>query len=516
MEDEVHRGAEAQIPEEITGQARRVWVGEVILRRTFSALRHRNFQLFFWGQLVSLMGTWMQNTALSWLVYKLTGSKLLLGLVSAASSAPMLFLSIYGGSVADRHPKRRVLLCTQTGMMLLAFALAGLSAFGAITPAWIVTISALGGVAMAFDMPTRQAFLVEITSATDLHNAIALNSAIVNGARVIGPAVAGLVMAKAGPATCFFLNALSFVAVLGGLCLMRVRRDHALSKGRSPGHIRESFRYVLGNRRLRIIFSLFAVVGIFGWSYSILLPALARDILHLQERGYGMLLGANGIGALGGALTTAAFGTVYKPRRLAFTGLYVFSITLWILAVYPTYRVSMVCLCVAGWGMMLFFSTINTSIQTSVPDHLRGRVMGIWAVVFGGMMPVGSLQAGTLSQKVRCPDYGPGRRLHLRCGRSYHLDHSVAIAARENSRGRIVTGGDTGFSRSRQVPNRSGVSTSSTALAPDLCARKVRANRPLYRSNQQKQHGQNRCARGDKACAKHQAWNYGFHTSTLS
>jgi MFS family permease len=345
------------------------------------------------------MGTWMQNTALSWLVYKLTASKLLLGLVSASSSAPMLFLSIYGGSIADRHPKRRVLLCTQTAMMLLALALATLSVFDVITPAWIVAISALGGAAMAFDMPTRQAFLVEITSVKDLHNAIALNSAIVNGARVIGPAVAGLVMAKAGPATCFFLNALSFIAVLGGLFLMRVPRHHAETKARPPGHIKESFRYVIENRRLRIIFSLFAVVGIFGWSYSILLPAFARDILHLQERGYGMLLGANGVGALAGALTTAAFGSVYKPRRLAFTGLYVFSITLWLLALYPTYLVSMICLCVAGWGMMLFFSTINTAIQTSVPDHMRGRIMGIWAVVFGGMMPLGSLQAGTLSQK---------------------------------------------------------------------------------------------------------------------
>jgi MFS family permease len=389
---------EAEVPEEITGQPRRVLVGNVVLRRTFSALRHRNFQLFFFGQMVSLMGTWMQNTALSWLVYKMTGSKLLLGLVSASSSAPLLFFSVFGGSVADRHPKRRVLLYTQTAMMVLAFALAVLSATGHLTPGMIVLVSALGGVAMAFDMPTRQSFLVEITSREDLHNAISLNSAIVNSARVVGPAVAGLVMAKTSPSICFLLNGLSFFAVIGGLMAMKLEPQSQVHRPRSPGHIRESFRYVFMNRRLRIMFSLFAVVGIFGWSYSILLPAFARDILNLQERGYGMLLGANGVGALFGALTTAAFGGQYKPRHLAFTGLYVFSSILLILSAFHSYLVSMLCLAVAGWGMMLFFSTINTSIQTTVHDEFRGRVMGIWALVFGGMMPLGSLQAGFLSQ----------------------------------------------------------------------------------------------------------------------
>jgi MFS family permease len=395
---EENSGAGAQVPEEITGQPRRVLVGSVVLRRTFSALKHRNFRLFFYGQMVSLMGTWMQNTALSWLVYKMTGSKLLLGLVSASSSAPMLFLSIYGGSVADRHSKRNVLLWTQSCMMVFAFALTGLSASGLLTPGLIVLMSALGGMAMAFDMPTRQSFLVEITNRNDLHNAISLNSAIVNGARVVGPAVAGFIMAHTGASVCFFLNALSFLAVIGGLLLMQIPKHHREVHAKKPGHIRESFRYVLQNRRLRIVFSLFAVVGIFGWSYSILLPAFARDILNLEERGYGTLLGANGVGALCGALTTAAFGSTFKPRHLAFVGLYVFSGMLLVLAVFPNYVMSLICLCVAGWGMMMFFSTINTVIQTSVPDELRGRVMGIWALVFGGMMPLGSLQAGTLSQ----------------------------------------------------------------------------------------------------------------------
>ncbi|HEV8544390.1 MAG TPA: MFS transporter [Verrucomicrobiae bacterium] len=367
----------AQVPEELTGQPRRVAVGSVVLRRMFSALRHRNFRLFFAGQLVSLMGTWMQNTALSWLVYQLTGSKVLLGVVSAASTAPMFFLSPYGGSLADRHPKRRVLLCTQTGMMILAFILAGLAAAGILRPAHIVVISALGGVAMAFDMPARQSFFVEITSREDLMNAISLNSAIVNGARVVGPAVAGLIMAKTSPAVCFLMNGLSFLAVLAGLMSMRLGHLSAHRHPHSPGHLREGFKYVLETRRLRIVFALFAVVGIFGWSYSVLMPALATDVLHLQERGYGILLGANGIGALAGALTTAAFGGSFTPRRLAFTGLYVFSAMLLTLTAFPHYATASLCLVCSGWGMMLFFSTINTVIQTSVPDNLRGRIMGI-------------------------------------------------------------------------------------------------------------------------------------------
>jgi predicted MFS family arabinose efflux permease len=311
----------------------------------------------------------------------------------------LLFFSIYGGSLADRRSKKSVLIWTQSSMMVLAFGLATLSALDLITPAWILIVSALGGIAMAFDMPTRQSFFVEITSREDQHKAISLNSALVNSARVVGPAVAGLVMAKAGISVCFFLDGFSFIAVITGICMMRVPPRHLKSKTHAPGHIREGFRHVLGNRRLRIVFSLFAVVGIFGWSYSILLPAFAKDILHLEEKGYGMLLGANGVGALLGALTTAAFGTHYKPRHLAFTGLYVFSIMLLILSFFPSYIISMICLCLAGWGMMLFFSTINTVIQTSVPDEMRGRVMGIWALVFGGMMPLGSLQAGALSQR---------------------------------------------------------------------------------------------------------------------
>jgi MFS family permease len=391
------RATLSEAPEEITGQPRRTLVGSVSLRRTFSALRHRNFRLFFVGQLVSLMGTWMQNTALSWLVYQLTNSKMLLGLVAAAGTAPMLFFSLAGGSLADRYPKRAIILCTQTAMMLLAAILALLTFRQSINPTEILVLSALGGVAMAFDMPARQAFLIEITSRQDLLNAVSLNSAIVNGARVVGPAMAGFVMAKAGATTCFLINAISFMAVIGGLLLMRIEKSKAARPVGGRKYLVEGLRYVIHDRRLKTVFALFAMVGIFGWSYSVMMPAFATDVLHLTERGYGFLLGANGCGALFGALTTAALGNRFTPRSMAFFGLWVFAGSLFALSVASSMASAMACLVVSGWGMMLFFSTVNTLLQTSVRDSMRGRVMGIWALVFGGMMPLGSLEAGWLS-----------------------------------------------------------------------------------------------------------------------
>src|SRR5260370_22320252 len=269
----------ATVPEEVTGQPRRLVLGDVAWNKTFSALRYRNFRLFFGGQLISLIGTWMQNTAQGWLVYQLTGSKMLLGVVAAVGSTPMMLFSIWGGSVADRHPKRTVVVLTQTTMMLLSFAFASLVWSRVIRPSHILVLAALGGLAMAFDMPARQAFMVEMTSREALMNAVSLNSSIVNGARVIGPSMAGLLMARFNIGTCFLLNGLSFVAVIAGLLMMRlppfVRPQHA---GTAFSHALEGFSYVWRHWRMRTILILFAVVGIFGWSYSVLMPAFARDV----------------------------------------------------------------------------------------------------------------------------------------------------------------------------------------------------------------------------------------------
>jgi MFS family permease len=398
LEQQRESRAISSVPEEVTGRPRRVVWGHTLWRQTFSALRHRNFRLFFAGQLISLIGTWMQTTAQGWLVYQLTNSKILLGATAAAGSAPMLFFSLWGGSVADRHPKRQILLWTQTSMMVFAFVLAAL-AWSGVVQAWhIMALAGLGGLAMAFDMPARQSFMVEMTSREDLMNAISLNSSIVNGARVVGPAVAGLLMARLGVGSCFFLNGLSFVAVIAGLWLMRLPEFDPPPRTNSTwAHAAEGFAYVWKHRRMRTLLLLFGVVGIFGWSYSVLMPAFATDVLKVGQGQYGVLLSANGIGALLGALTVAGFGSQIRPRRLVFGGLWVFSIMLLLLALVRNYCLALLFLAIAGWGMMLFFATTNTLLQTSASDEMRGRVMGIWALVFGGMLPIGGLEAGTFS-----------------------------------------------------------------------------------------------------------------------
>jgi MFS family permease len=388
----------ASVPEEMTGLPRRIVLQRLLWRNTFASLKHRNFRLFFGGQLISLIGTWMQNTAQGWLVYELTGSKILLGVVAAVGSTPMMLFSIWGGSVADRHSKRRIVLCTQVSMMLFAFIFAALVGSGWIRTWHILILAALGGCALAFDMPARQAFMVEMTSREDLINAISLNSSIVNAARVIGPSVAGLLMARVGISMCFFFNGLSFIAVIVGLWLMRLPKFVPPRRATSGwAHAAEGFSYVWHHPRMRTLLILFAVVGVFGWSYSVLMPAFARDLLKVGQARYGVLLGANGLGALLGALTVATVGAHVNRRVLVLGGLWLFSAMLLILAWVQNYYLALVVLAVAGWGMLLFFSTTNTLLQTSASDEMRGRVMGIWTLVFGGTTPFGGLEAGMLS-----------------------------------------------------------------------------------------------------------------------
>jgi MFS family permease len=370
----------------------------------FAALRHRNFRLFFSGQIVSVTGSWIQSTAQAWLVYELTGSKVLLGTVAAVQSLPMLLFSVLGGSVADRYSKRTIISWTQAAMMFLAFVFAGLVWSEVIQPWQILLLAALGGTAMAFDMPVRQAFMIELTGREDLMNAVSLNSSAVNCARVIGPATAGFLIAHVGMTACFLLNGISFFAVLAGLSMMRLPNPVAHErKGSALEHLLEGFSYVAGNRRVRTLLVLFAVVGVFGWSYSVLLPAYASEVLGVGEKGFGALLSANGLGALAGALTVAAWGTRVRPRILVLGGLWVFSAMLLLLAFIKSYPLALICLAIGGWGMLLYFATTNTIIQTSVADHMRGRVMGIWALVFGGMMPLGGMESGLLSQAIGVP-----------------------------------------------------------------------------------------------------------------
>jgi len=431
----MNRDRTAAVPEDLTGQPRRVPVGSG-LRHTFRALRHRNYRLFFYGQLVSLIGTWMQQAALSWLVYQMTGSKFLLGVVAAAGSAPMMLFSMWGGSLADRHPKRTILLLTQTGSMLLAFALAFAVWLGKAEPWLILLIAAGNGAAMGFDMPARQSFLTDLTSREDLLNAVSLNSSIVNGARVVGPAVAGLALGHLGAAACFFLNGLSFLAVIAGLWRMRVSHHPAPAHAARRGHVAEGLRYAWHHVRVRTILALFAVVGIFGWSYSVLMPAFARDILGLGPDGYGALMAASGLGALFGALFVAAFGERVPVRIVALGGIWLFAVALAAFAFTRHFALALVFLWLSGAGLMLFFSTANTTLQTIVPDEMRGRVMGVWALVFGVMIPLGSLEVGMLSPLLGAPAtiaFGAAVCALAAAGTWWIIRRREAQAARESS-----------------------------------------------------------------------------------
>ena len=388
----------ARVPEDISGRPRRMPVGGITWRHTFRALRHRNYRLFFWGQLVSLIGTWMQQTAMSWFVYQITNSKLLLGVVAAMGSAPMMLSSVWGGSLADRYPKRSILIATQTAQMICAFFLAAGVWADFATPLFIIIVAAFNGLAMGFDMPARQAFTVEMANREDLLNAISLNSSIVNGARVVGPSLAGLLIGIVGVAMCFFLNGLTFVAVIAGLLMMRLPRFERLAHTGSAGeHAWNGIVYSMKNQRVRMVLLLFLAVGVFGWSYTVLMPAFARDVLGRGANGYGILMSASGTGAFIGALVVATYGHLFTPRRLALGGVWLFSVALLAFSLSRSFYVAFAFLFVAGFGMLLFFSTSNTVLQTIVPDEMRGRVMGVWTLVFGAMIPLGSLEAGAVA-----------------------------------------------------------------------------------------------------------------------
>ena len=388
----------ARVPEDLSGRQRLIPVGGITWRHTFRALRHRNYRLFFWGQLVSLIGTWMQQTAMSWFVYEITNSKFLLGVVSAVGSAPMMLSSVWGGTLADLYPKRSILVGTQSAQMVCAFLLATGVWLGFATPSFIIIVAALNGIAMGFDMPARQAFTVEMANREDLLNAISLNSSIVNGARVVGPSVAGLMIGAVGVAMCFFLNGLSFIAVIAGLLMMRLPplepRVHVASAGE---HAWNGIVYSMKHPRVRTILVLFLAVGVFGWSYAVLMPAFARDVLGRGANGYGILMSASGLGAFVGALVIATYGHLFTPRRLALGGVWLFSAALLAVSFTKEFVPALVLLFVGGFGMLLFFATSNTVLQTIVPDEMRGRVMGVWSLVFGAMIPLGSLEAGTVA-----------------------------------------------------------------------------------------------------------------------
>ena len=370
------------------------------LPSTFSALRHRNFRLWFIGQTLSLVGTWMQSVAQGWLVFQLTGSEFALGAISFIGTLPTLFLMLPAGALADRIPRKRVLLVTQAVMMLLAFILAALAATQTLQIWHIGVLAACLGIANSFDAPARQALAVEmVEDRADLMNAIALNSTIFNLARVVGPAIGGAVLAAVGAAWCFALNGLSFLAVLVALLMMQLPKVHQqVRTDPITLQIAEGVKYVWQTPVVRTATALVAVSSLFGFSYAVLLPAYAADVLHVGEAGLGGLNTAVGIGALIGSLIVASMARVRRKGLLLTAGSILFPAVLFAFAFSRSFWLSLAALSVIGVAFVAQNATGNTLIQSIVPDSLRGRVMAVYTLMFFGTAPFGALQAGVIAQ----------------------------------------------------------------------------------------------------------------------
>lgn len=368
------------------------------------AFRHRNYRLFFGGQLISLVGTWMTAVAQSWLVLQLTGSPFILGVVAAAQFLPVLILGLFGGFIADQIPKRRTMMATQAFAMGVSFTLFALSATHLIAVWHIIVLAVLMGIRNAIDMPTRQAFAVEMVGKEDVGNAVALNSAMFNGARVLGPAIAGLTIGAFNISIAFLVDALSFLAVLIGLALMdehelrlppRVPRPHSV--GDVFANLAEGLRYVRSTERVLLAILVVGLVSTFGMNFSVVIPALARDVLHTDASGYGFLMAAAGIGSVVMALAIAFSGQV-SPKVIV-GGALVLGVFEVVLGLSRSYPVSLLAMILVGAGGIAMAAMANTTIQLAVPDGLRGRVMSVYTTIFAGSTPIGGLMAGTIASR---------------------------------------------------------------------------------------------------------------------
>jgi MFS family permease len=367
-----------------------------------TAFHHRNYRLFFAGQLVSLIGTWMQQVAQAWLVLQLTGDPFWLGVVATAQFLPVMVLGLFAGVLADALPKRKVLLVAQVAMMVLAFILAALVVMEVVEVWMIVLLAFLLGIANAVDMPARQAFAVELVGREHVGNAVALNSAMFNGARVVGPAAAGLAIGAFGVAAAFVINGLTFVAVIVGLWLINERElqlSGRIDRPTTPRavllNLGEGLDYV---RRTPVVLLAVTVVGVVatvGMNWNVLLPAFAKDDLGSDAAGFGFLMAASGIGSLLAALRLVMGGRP-RPSRLA-TGALLLGVATTFLAISRIFPLSLGLMVLVGFGAILMAATGNTTIQLAVPDHLRGRVMSVYTTVFSASVPIGGIAFGAVA-----------------------------------------------------------------------------------------------------------------------
>ena len=369
------------------------------------ALRSRNYRLFVAGQLVSLVGTWMQMVAQSWLIYRLTRSAALLGLIGFASQIPVFVLAPLGGVIADRAHRHHVIIATQSAMMILAFVLAALTLSGHVQVWHLFALASILGVTNAFDIPARQAFLVEMVDRDDIVNAIALNSSMLNGARVVGPGIAGVVVATIGEGWCFLLNAISYVAVIGALLMMRI---DVRIQGHAPvsawHSVVEGFGYSWHTKPIRALLLLLGLVSLMGMPYSVLMPIIADRILHGGPNAYGLLLSAAGVGALTGAATLTMRRHIRGLGRWVALSAIGFGVALVAFSFSRSLWLSAMLLVPAGFFVMIEMAASNTLIQSMVPDRLRGRVMAVYSMMFMGMAPLGALGAGIAAAPLGAPE----------------------------------------------------------------------------------------------------------------
>jgi MFS family permease len=390
------------------------------LQDTFRALRHRNYRLFFAGQIISLVGTWMQNIAISWLVYRLTQNEFILGLTAFCTNVPVLFLGPLGGLMADRYSRHRIVVVAQFLFLIQAIVLAVLTLSDRITVPAVLILGVLLGIVNAFEIPARQSLLVQLASKEDLLSAISLNSVTFNGARVLGPAVAGILVAAVGEGWCFAINAVSFLAVIGSLLAMRLPPRLPVTESAALEHLVDGFRYVRSSPRVRSVLLLIAAATIAAMPIMVLAPFFADAIFHRGSLGLGLLSGSFGIGAVIGTLTLAGRGHAKGLTRIIFYSTSGLSICMALFSLSPSFGAALCSMLGIGFFVMRQNAAANTSVQTSVADEFRGRIMAFYSMTVVGLSPFGSLAAGALASYV-------GPRLTVAAGSAVCIFSALAF-----------------------------------------------------------------------------------------
>lgn len=367
--------------------------------RAFPALRHKNYQFYFAGQLISLIGTWLQMVALSWLVLQITNSAFLVGLVSGLGLLPVLLFSVFGGVIVDRFDKKKILIFTQTILMVLAFILGVLTVFNRINLYEIYILAFLAGTINALDGPARQSFIIEMVGRESMSSAIAINSGTFNIARVIGPAMAGFIIALFGTGLAFIINSISFLALIFALLIIKVKSQKIDFHSHPIKAIKDGISYSFSHPAISVLLIFTVVVSIFGWSFSAILPFIIQDTFHMGAESLGYFYGAVGIGAILGAVSVSAFSNKVSPVVFIIGGNFLTAISLVLFSFVSTLLTAIPFLFLIGFGLILLFSTLNSAIQHIVSDNFRGRVMSLYSLSFIGMLPIGSILIGFIAEK---------------------------------------------------------------------------------------------------------------------